>query len=106
MIAGIPYLAPAVPIILYHHERWDGKGYPEGLAGETIPEEARLLSIVDTFDAMTSDRPYRPAIPASVTFEAILEQSGTQFDPAMIDTFMRCWERGEIARVLAAARHT
>ena len=105
MIAGIPYLAPAVPIVLFHHERWDGKGYPDGLAGEAIPEEARLLSIVDTFDAMTSDRPYRPAIPVSVTFETILEQSGTQFDPGLVSVFVRCWERGEIGRVLAAARH-
>src|SRR3990172_9831998 len=106
MIAEIPYLAPAIPIVLYHHERWDGKGYPEGLSGEDIPEEARLLSIVDTFDAMTTDRPYRPAIPASSSFETLLEESGTHFDPTLIPAFLPRWERGEIARVLAAAKHT
>ncbi len=57
MIRDIPYLSAALPMVLYHHERWDGKGYPEGLAGEAIPASARLLSVADAFDAMTSDRP-------------------------------------------------
>ena len=100
MIAGIPYLEPATPMILHHHERWDGRGYPSELAGAAIPVEARLLTIVDTFDAMTSDRPYRPAIAASATYETIIENSGTQFDPSMVDVFVRCWERGDIQRVM------
>jgi putative two-component system response regulator len=104
MISGIPYLAPAIPVVLHHHERWDGTGYPAGLAGADIPEDARLLSVVDTFDAMTTDRPYRPAIPAADTYETIIEHSGTQFDPAMVAAFTRCWERGDIQSILTANR--
>lgn len=100
MLEGIPYLAPAVPVVLYHHERWDGSGYPEGLKGEAIPPEARLLAVVDTFDAMTSDRPYHPAYPAEVAVEEILRQAGRQFDPQMVESMLRCWERGEIQRIL------
>ena len=100
MIAGIPYLEPAAPIVLHHHERWDGKGYPHGLAGEAIPLEARLLAIVDTFDAMTTDRPYRPALPASSAFETLLDNAGAQFDPDIVHAFVRCWERGEIQKVM------
>ncbi|MEW6567001.1 MAG: HD domain-containing phosphohydrolase [Chloroflexota bacterium] len=100
MLEGIPYLAPAIPVVLYHHERWDGSGYPEGLQAEAIPSEARLLAVVDTFDAMTSDRPYHPAYPAEVAVEEILRQAGHQFDPEMVEAFRRCWERGEIHRIL------
>jgi putative two-component system response regulator len=103
MIIGVPYLEPAAPIVLHHHERWDGTGYPKGLAGGAIPIGARLLSIVDTFDAMTTHRPYRPALPASAAFETLLEQAGTQFDPDIVQAFVRCWERGDIQRLLAQA---
>jgi putative two-component system response regulator len=102
MIAGIPYLEPAAPIVLHHHERWDGKGYPHGLAGEAIPVGARLLAIVDTFDAMTTDRPYRPALPPSSAFETLLENAGVQFDPAIVQSFVRCWERGDIQKVMGS----
>lgn len=100
MISGIPYLAPAIPMVLSHHERWDGTGYPDGLAGSDIPEDARLLSVVDTFDAMTTNRPYRPAIDPNSTYETIRDLAGTQFDPQMVQVFARCWERGEIQRIL------
>ncbi len=100
MIEPIPYLARAIPVVLHHHERWNGSGYPRGLAGETIPEGARLLAVVDTFDAMTSDRPYRPAVSPEAALEEIVRQSGVQFDPDMVDAFRRCWVRGEIARIL------
>jgi putative two-component system response regulator len=100
MIEGIPFLAPAVAIILYHHERWDGSGYPKGLKGAEIPEEARLLAVVDTFDAMTTDRPYRKAQPASAAYEVILDKSGELYDPQMADALVRCWERGEIQQIL------
>jgi putative two-component system response regulator len=100
MIEGIPFLAPAVAIILYHHERWDGSGYPQGLKGTEIPEEARLLAVVDTFDAMTTDRPYRKAQPASVAYEVILDKSGELYDPQMADALGRCWDRGEIQQIL------
>lgn len=95
MIEGISYLAPAIPIVLHHHERWDGKGYPHGLQGEEIPEEARLISVADTFDAMTSDRPYRKALSLETAKIEIIKHANGQFDPRMVETFLICWERGE-----------
>src|SRR3990170_2980517 len=100
MIQGIPYLAPAIPVVLYHHERWNGSGYPEGLSGEDIPDEARLLAVADTFDALTSDRPYRKAKPAADAYEIIKEEEGRLFDPEMVSALERCWKRGDIARIL------
>ena len=96
MIEGIPYLAPAIPVVLYHHERWDGSGYPEGLEGDDIPEEARLLAVADTFDAMTSDRPYREALPVSLAYETIIDEAGKLFDPTMVEAFATCWEEGTL----------
>jgi HD-GYP domain-containing protein (c-di-GMP phosphodiesterase class II) len=100
MIRDIPYLSAAVPMVLYHHERWDGNGYPEGLGGEDIPVSARLLSVADAFDAMTSDRPYREALSGEVAYKEIIDGSGKQFDPHMVDALMRCWEAGEFQRIL------
>jgi putative two-component system response regulator len=94
------YLAPAIPIVLYHHEAWDGSGYPEGLKGDEIPEEARLLAVVDSFDAMTSDRPYRLALGPSRAFEEIKNRAGSQFDPKMVDVFVHCWEKGIINKIM------
>jgi putative two-component system response regulator len=104
MIRGNPYLEDALPLILHHHERWDGRGYPDGLAGEEIPLGARLLAVADTFHAMTSDRPYRAAIPAEKSYEEILAQSGRQFDPGMVQAFQSCWNRGEVLRIHESAR--
>jgi putative two-component system response regulator len=100
MVEGIPYLAPAVPTIRAHHERWDGSGYPEGLRETAIPEAARLLAIVDAFDAMTSDRPYHAAVGAAHAQTEITSHSGRLFDPAIVDAFNRCYERGDIFKVL------
>ena len=75
-------------VIVAHHERWDGRGYPYGLAGADIPLAARIFSVVDTFDAMTNDRPYRRALPAEVAFAEIARSSGTQFDPDAVDAFL------------------
>lgn len=100
MIEGIDYLAPALPIILYHHECWDGSGYPRGLQGKDIPEAARLLAVVDTFEAMTTTRPYREAINPDSAFNEILNRSGRQFDPEMVEAFRSCWERGEILEIM------
>ena len=99
MIEGNPYLDSALPVVLHHHERWDGKGYPDGLAGEAIPLGARLLAVADTYHAMTSDRAYRPALASDKAFEEILSQSGKQFDPQMVQAFERCWHRGDVARI-------
>jgi HD-GYP domain-containing protein (c-di-GMP phosphodiesterase class II) len=77
-----------VPLVRYHHERWDGGGYPAGLAGETIPLGARVLSVADTLDAMLSDRPYRPTRNLKEVVKLILADSGRQFDPAVITAFL------------------
>jgi HD-GYP domain-containing protein (c-di-GMP phosphodiesterase class II) len=72
----------------YHHERFDGKGYPDGLKGELIPIAARIILIADTFDAMTSTRPYRKGLPYEVAFDELLQFSGTQFDPDLVNHFV------------------
>ncbi|MGD2161951.1 MAG: response regulator [Anaerolineales bacterium] len=100
MIKDIPYLASATPMVLHHHERWDGDGYPEGLAGEKIPMGARVLAVADAFDAMTSNRPYRDALPAEVAYQEILNCSGTQFDPQVVEAMKVCWETGQIKEIL------
>jgi putative nucleotidyltransferase with HDIG domain len=81
MLRGIEFLARALPVIRNHHERWDGGGYPDRRAGEDIPIAARIISVCDAFDAMTSDRPYRKAISVEAACEEIERCSGTQFDP-------------------------
>jgi HD-GYP domain-containing protein (c-di-GMP phosphodiesterase class II) len=82
MLKPIEFLFPALPIIRHHHERWDGRGYPDGLAKENIPLGARMVAVCDTFDAMVSDRPYRSGVSIAEAVEEILRCSGTQFDPA------------------------
>lgn len=75
-------------VVLHHHERWDGHGYPEGLSGEDIPLGARLFAVADAFDAMTSDRPYRAALPKDEAVHEIIDESGEQFDPSAVETFL------------------
>jgi response regulator RpfG family c-di-GMP phosphodiesterase len=87
MLRHIPFLEPALDIVLSHQERFDGSGYPRGLKGEGIPLGARIFSVVDTFDAMTSDRPYRAAMSIEAACEEIIRCSGTQFDPQVSDAF-------------------
>ncbi len=91
MLQDIPFLAGAARIIEAHHERFDGKGYPKGLAGDEIPLGARIFVIADTFDAMTSDRPYRRALPPEVARDEIVKNSGTQFDPVVVQAFLRVY---------------
>ena len=100
MIETIDYLAPVIPMILHHHERWDGSGYPDGLTGEEIPEEARLLAVIDSFDAMTTDRPYRSAMPVERALEEIKLRAGVQFDPKMVEVFQRIWESGVVEEII------
>lgn len=92
MLAEVDHLRGAIPYILYHHERWDGQGYPAGLARNTIPPEGRLLAIADTYDAMTSDRAYRPAMGHERAVDEIRKGSGSQFDPEMGVAFIRLRE--------------
>jgi diguanylate cyclase (GGDEF)-like protein/putative nucleotidyltransferase with HDIG domain len=94
IISNVPRLAPAINSILYHHERWDGGGYPEGLKGEEIPLEARILAIVDSFEAMTSARPYRPALSLEEVVTELRQGAGLQFDPVLVDTFVDIVEAG------------
>ncbi len=97
LIAGVQAFEPALPYVLFHHERWDGKGYPTGRAGTEIPLEGRLLAVADAFDAMTSLRPYRDRL-SSV--EAVLEVercAGSQFDPELAELFIEAHSAGEIA---------
>jgi HD-GYP domain-containing protein (c-di-GMP phosphodiesterase class II) len=85
---GIGFLDTALPIIRHHHERYDGTGYPDGLAGEEIPIGARIFAVADTFDAMTSDRPYRKAMSTEESVQEIIACSGSQFDPKVVGAFL------------------
>ncbi len=83
-----------LPIVLHHHEHWDGSGYPEGLAGEAIPELARVVSVADVFDAMVSARPYREAMEPEEVQDIIVSDSGTQFEPRVVEVFQRLMQQG------------
>ena len=92
ILEEMPDLADLVPIVRHHHERWDGKGYPDGLAGERIPLGARILAVADAFEAMTSNRPYRHRQSQQSALETLLAGRGTQFDPQVVDAFIRSME--------------
>ncbi|MGH2819955.1 MAG: HD-GYP domain-containing protein [Actinomycetota bacterium] len=85
IVAPLGFTSTATDVILHHHERWDGKGYPHGLAGEDIPITARAFAVVDAFDAMTSDRPYRSALDVSDAVDILRSGRGSQFDPDMVE---------------------
>ena len=90
------FMKMAAIIARYHHERFDGSGYAEGLSGTDIPLPARIVALADVFDALTSERPYKPAYPAFVAKQMILEESGCHFDPVIVESFERCFEDFEI----------
>jgi putative nucleotidyltransferase with HDIG domain len=89
ILEPIEFLHDLIPAVYHHHERWDGKGYPVGLAGEDIPLHARILAIADTYDAMTSHRAYRRALPHDVAVEELETFAGQQFDPELVEVFVR-----------------
>lgn len=93
------YLQDLLPIIRHHHERWDGRGYPSGLKGESIPLEARILSVADAVEAIASDRAYRPASPPDMALYEVRANAGGQFDPAVVDALCRAVERGSCSIV-------
>ncbi|MCR5655620.1 MAG: HD domain-containing protein [Lachnospiraceae bacterium] len=97
-VQGDSYLKEARNMAAYHHERWDGKGYPEGLHGEVIPLSARIMAVADVFDALSSPRVYKPAFPLEKALEIIQEGSGTQFDPKCVEVFMESLD--EVKEVL------
>jgi len=92
MLSAIKFPYPVVPIVRHHHEQWDGTGYPDGLAGADIPIGARILSVVDVFDALTSDRPYRRALSDETALAMLLEGRGKAHDPLVVDTFIRVYK--------------
>lgn len=97
IIESMPFLREAVIPVLYHHEHWDGTGYPDGLAGEDIPRAARVLSVADAFDAMTTDRPYRKAMTVDQAVYQLRMGSGGQFDPECVESLLGLIEDGTIS---------
>jgi GAF domain-containing protein len=102
-LVHFPY--PVVPIVQCHHESWDGTGYPRGVAGEDIPIGARILSVVDCFDAITSDRPYRSRMTEAAALQILRQRSGTMYDPHVVATFIEVYQSIPIARGDVAAGH-
>jgi response regulator RpfG family c-di-GMP phosphodiesterase len=89
LLSPIEYLVPALDIPVHHHEHFDGSGYPQGLKGEQIPLAVRIFSVVDEWDALTSDRPYRRAWTKDAARKYILDQKGKRFDPLVVDEFIK-----------------
>ena len=88
MVSGIEFLKVATDVVLYHHEKYDGSGYPNGLKGKDIPTAARIFAVIDTLDAMVYDRPYRKALPLSEFVRELKKESGKQFDPDVVEKFL------------------
>ena len=88
ILSGIDFPYPVIPYVRHHHENWDGTGYPDRIAGEAIPLGARILSVVDCFDALTSDRPYRRALSTDAALDILRERSGTMYDPRVVEKFI------------------
>ena len=88
ILAPVKFLSPVAPMVLYHQEWYDGSGYPEGLAKEEIPLGARIVAVIDAYDAMTSDRPYRKALPIKTAVKELKDGAGKQFDPKIVDIFI------------------
>lgn len=89
LLSSIQFPYPVVPIVRHHHENWDGSGYPDGIRGSDIPLGARILSVVDCYDALTSDRPYRPAMSAEDALDILAQRRGKMYDPLVVDAFVR-----------------
>jgi putative nucleotidyltransferase with HDIG domain len=97
IISDVPFLKALVPMVLHHHEYFNGSGYPRGLGGEDIPIGARILCVADAYEAMTSNRPYRKALPNDIAIEILRKEKGTQFDPHMVDIFLEILQSGRKA---------
>jgi HD-GYP domain-containing protein (c-di-GMP phosphodiesterase class II) len=96
LLNPIAYLHPSLDIPYYHHEKWNGAGYPFGLSGEQIPLAARIFAVVDVFDALTHDRPYHRARAPQVALSIIAEQSGVHFDPQVVQLFLALMEERDL----------
>jgi putative nucleotidyltransferase with HDIG domain len=104
IIAKIPEIASVVPIVRSHHERWDGHGYPDGLASEAIPLLARIVAVAEGFDAMTFDTPYRKGIPVEEAFAELEKHQGSQYDPNLIRVFLQ--GRAMVVEQIEAFKHS
>ncbi len=100
MMRDIPFLKSVIPYCLYHHERYDGHGYPFQMSGDKIPIEGRLIAVADTFDAMTSNRPYRKGLDPELAVAELEKGKGTQFDPECVDALVRCYREGKISSIM------
>ncbi|OGQ33579.1 MAG: hypothetical protein A3F16_04350 [Deltaproteobacteria bacterium RIFCSPHIGHO2_12_FULL_43_9] len=96
LLSQVEALRPLVPFVKHHHERFDGRGYPDGLKGEDIPLESRIILVADTFDAMTTTRSYRKGLDKKVALKELKRCSGSQFDPKVIDVFISAVENFEV----------
>lgn len=96
LIAASPALRPIAQLVRHHHENWDGTGYPVGLVASEIPLESRIIAVIDMYEALTSDRPYRPAMDSAAAHAEVLSRSGTRFDPDVVRIFDELWRRGAI----------
>ncbi len=96
IMSAIPQLADVIPGMKYHHEKWSGGGYPEGISGERIPLQARIVTVADTFDAMTTTRPYQKAMEIEYVLDRIRQFAGVRFDPVVVEAFLRAFEKGDL----------
>jgi putative nucleotidyltransferase with HDIG domain len=99
IMEAIPQLHDVIPGMKYHHERWEGGGYPDGLAGEEIPLQARIVSVADTFDAMTTTRPYQRAMDIRFVFQRLRDLAGNRFDPSVVEALIRSYEKGDLVPI-------
>lgn len=104
ILAPVPFLDEVSPLVRHAHERWDGNGYPDGLSGEEIPMGSRIIFVCDAYHAMTSNRPYRKAMPHGAALAELREGSGSQFDPAVVDAFNRLVESGHFEPATSAGQ--
>jgi HD-GYP domain-containing protein (c-di-GMP phosphodiesterase class II) len=88
ILSGVEFLAPSLDVVLHHHEKWAGGGYPDGLQGEAIPLAARIFAVADAFDAITSPRPYKSALPVEEALTRLQRDAGTHFDPKVVEAFV------------------
>ncbi len=98
ILAPLDFLKETVPLVLFHHERYGGGGYPSGISGEAIPFGARIISVADSFNAMVSDRPYREGLSLEAAMRELRENSGSQFDPVVVDAFLKLMAEGAVSR--------
>lgn len=103
IIEHLPQLTNVIPGVLYHHEKFNGTGYPRKLSGDQIPLHARIIAVADAFDAMTSDRPYRKALSFEVAFAELRRCAGEQFDPYLVELFEVAWKEGDVMEVIATS---